>query len=270
MRSYASVEEGCTQSCGPGPQHRRSQLAQSAQQLASELPALVRKLGTCLTACPGVSAKDIMRDLVHVLLALMHLCMQVWCMHLKEHTLVRELLAVNPHGVELSGVAGLAAGFDKDAEGAEGLLGMGFGFVEVGAPPPLWSWCAHAHSLSYAVLAPHIHKAVPSSRGSYQTDFYQGLCAWLACATCVQRFWPPPGLRLPGGVPGSVTPLPQPGNPKPRVFRLPELECGAAPRLAQHASARVTGCIDMLAPDCARTHCLRGVVQWPGCELGLG
>ena len=30
---------------------------------------------------------------------------------------------------------GLAAGFDKDAEAVEGLLRMGFGFVEVGAPP---------------------------------------------------------------------------------------------------------------------------------------
>ena len=49
--------------------------------------------------------------------------------------------------------AGIAAGFDKDAEGTEGLLGMGFGFMEI----------------------------------------------------------------------GSVTPLPQPGNPKPRCFRLPEL-----------------------------------------------
>ena len=49
--------------------------------------------------------------------------------------------------------AGIAAGFDKDGEGTEGLLGMGFGFMEV----------------------------------------------------------------------GSVTPLPQPGNPKPRCFRLPEL-----------------------------------------------
>ena len=49
---------------------------------------------------------------------------------------------------------GVAAGFDKDAEGTEGILGMGFGFVEI----------------------------------------------------------------------GSVTPLPQPGNPKPRCFRLPELQ----------------------------------------------
>ena len=47
---------------------------------------------------------------------------------------------------------GLAAGFDKDAEAVDGLLGLGFGFVEV----------------------------------------------------------------------GSITPLPQPGNDKPRVFRLPE------------------------------------------------
>ncbi len=48
--------------------------------------------------------------------------------------------------------AGVAAGFDKDAEVVEPLLGLGFGFVEV----------------------------------------------------------------------GSITPLPQPGNPKPRAFRLPE------------------------------------------------
>ena len=47
---------------------------------------------------------------------------------------------------------GLAAGFDKDAEAIDGLIGIGFGMVEI----------------------------------------------------------------------GSVTPLPQPGNPKPRVFRLPE------------------------------------------------
>ncbi|KAK3258187.1 Dihydroorotate dehydrogenase (fumarate), partial [Cymbomonas tetramitiformis] len=48
---------------------------------------------------------------------------------------------------------GLAAGFDKDGEAVHGMLGMGFGFVEI----------------------------------------------------------------------GSVTPQPQPGNPQPRVFRLPEL-----------------------------------------------
>jgi dihydroorotate dehydrogenase len=46
----------------------------------------------------------------------------------------------------------VAAGFDKDAEVVEPMLGLGFGFVEV----------------------------------------------------------------------GSVTPLPQPGNPKPRAFRIPE------------------------------------------------
>lgn len=30
-------------------------------------------------------------------------------------------------------LAGLAAGFDKDADAVKGLLGLGFGFVEVGA-----------------------------------------------------------------------------------------------------------------------------------------
>lgn len=29
-------------------------------------------------------------------------------------------------------IAGLAAGFDKNAEAMEGLLGLGFGFIEVG------------------------------------------------------------------------------------------------------------------------------------------
>jgi dihydroorotate dehydrogenase len=56
-------------------------------------------------------------------------------------------------GLRLSNPLGLAAGFDKDAEAMDGLLGLGFGFVEV----------------------------------------------------------------------GSITPLPQPGNPRPRVFRLPTL-----------------------------------------------
>ena len=54
-------------------------------------------------------------------------------------------------GREFRNPLGLAAGFVKDAEGAEALLNLGFGFIEV----------------------------------------------------------------------GSITPLPQPGNPKPRVFRVP-------------------------------------------------
>src|SRR5215210_1663194 len=55
-------------------------------------------------------------------------------------------------GLTFASPVGLAAGFDKDAEVAEQMLGLGFGFVEV----------------------------------------------------------------------GTVTPEPQPGNPKPRLFRLPE------------------------------------------------
>lgn len=60
-------------------------------------------------------------------------------------------LRVAAFGREFRNPLGLAAGFDKDAEGAEALLNLGFGFIEV----------------------------------------------------------------------GSITPLPQPGNPKPRVFRVP-------------------------------------------------
>lgn len=62
-------------------------------------------------------------------------------------------LATTVWGREFKNPLGVAAGFDKDAEVFEALLGMGFGFAEV----------------------------------------------------------------------GSITPLPQPGNPKPRMFRLPEL-----------------------------------------------
>lgn len=62
------------------------------------------------------------------------------------------ILEVEVWGRKFSNPIGLAAGFDKSAEAVEGLLGLGFGFVEV----------------------------------------------------------------------GSVTPVPQEGNPKPRVFRLPE------------------------------------------------
>ncbi|OWF36657.1 dihydroorotate dehydrogenase (quinone), mitochondrial-like [Mizuhopecten yessoensis] len=61
-------------------------------------------------------------------------------------------LSTTVFGRKFDNPVGLAAGFDKDGEAVEGLLAMGFGFVEV----------------------------------------------------------------------GSVTPQPQPGNPRPRVFRLPE------------------------------------------------
>jgi len=61
-------------------------------------------------------------------------------------------LATGVWGRQFPNPLGVAAGFDKNAEAAEALLGLGFGFVEI----------------------------------------------------------------------GSVTPLPQPGNPKPRCFRLPE------------------------------------------------
>ena len=56
-------------------------------------------------------------------------------------------------GLGFATPVGLAAGFDKDGEGVDGIRNMGFSFVEV----------------------------------------------------------------------GSVTPLPQEGNPKPRVFRLPQV-----------------------------------------------
>ncbi|XP_020593681.1 dihydroorotate dehydrogenase (quinone), mitochondrial [Phalaenopsis equestris] len=63
-----------------------------------------------------------------------------------------EVLGLEVWGRKFRNPIGLAAGFDKNAEAVEGLLGLGFGFVEI----------------------------------------------------------------------GSVTPMPQEGNPKPRIFRLPK------------------------------------------------
>jgi dihydroorotate dehydrogenase len=77
-------------------------------------------------------------------------------------------------GITFPNPVGMAAGFDKDAEVADALLGLGFGFVEV----------------------------------------------------------------------GSITPLPQPGNPKPRLFRLEE-DCAVINRMgfnnggAEAAAVRV-------------------------------
>ena len=47
--------------------------------------------------------------------------------------------------------AGLAAGFDKDAQAVEGLLGMGLGFVEIGDDAPL-HYCPHAATCSQHVV----------------------------------------------------------------------------------------------------------------------
>ncbi|CAN6481872.1 unnamed protein product [Victoria cruziana] len=47
------------------------------------------------------------------------------------------ILQVDVWGQRFPNPIGLAAGFDKNAEAVEGLLGMGFGFVEVGSITPL-------------------------------------------------------------------------------------------------------------------------------------
>ena len=46
-------------------------------------------------------------------------------------------LAVDVAGLRFPSPVGLAAGFDKDAEVADAMLGLGFGFVEVGTVTPL-------------------------------------------------------------------------------------------------------------------------------------
>ena len=47
------------------------------------------------------------------------------------------MLAVSLAGIDFPNPVGLAAGFDKDAEVFRQMLGMGFGFVEVGTLTPL-------------------------------------------------------------------------------------------------------------------------------------
>jgi dihydroorotate dehydrogenase len=48
-----------------------------------------------------------------------------------------EVLQTSLWGRNFSNPVGLAAGFDKDAKAVEGLLGLGFGFVEVGSVTPV-------------------------------------------------------------------------------------------------------------------------------------
>src|SRR5436309_25848 len=45
-------------------------------------------------------------------------------------------LAIEVAGIDFPSPIGLAAGFDKDGEVADALLGLGFGFVEVGTVTP--------------------------------------------------------------------------------------------------------------------------------------
>ncbi|MBA0828916.1 hypothetical protein Goarm_013543, partial [Gossypium armourianum] len=47
------------------------------------------------------------------------------------------ILGLEVWGRKFSNPVGLSAGFDKNAEAVEGLLGMGFGFVEVGSVTPV-------------------------------------------------------------------------------------------------------------------------------------
>lgn len=47
------------------------------------------------------------------------------------------ILGLEVWGKKFTNPIGLAAGFDKNAEAVEGLLGLGFGFVEVGSVTPV-------------------------------------------------------------------------------------------------------------------------------------
>jgi dihydroorotate dehydrogenase len=58
------------------------------------------------------------------------------CPFLQDKTADPESLRVKIFGREFPNPLGMAAGFDKDAEAMEGLLDMGFGFVEIGSVTP--------------------------------------------------------------------------------------------------------------------------------------
>lgn len=105
---------------------------------------------------------------------------------------------------------GLAAGFDKNAEVVGPLMDLGFGFVEVGERPcPLRRW---QFAAACAGAAPEAHVAPGTSAHSwFQGEGPKG--------RRVERT--PAILRRAAG---SITPKPQPGNPKPRAFRIPELK----------------------------------------------
>nr|GEW01119.1 dihydroorotate dehydrogenase (quinone), mitochondrial [Tanacetum cinerariifolium] len=49
----------------------------------------------------------------------------------------QQILGLEVWGRKFSNPIGLSAGFDKNAEAVEGLLGLGFGFVEIGSVTPL-------------------------------------------------------------------------------------------------------------------------------------
>ncbi|KAJ0957466.1 putative dihydroorotate dehydrogenase (quinone) [Helianthus annuus] len=55
----------------------------------------------------------------------------------KEKRPDQEILGLEVWGRRFSNPIGLSAGFDKNAEAVDGLLGLGFGFVEIGSVTPL-------------------------------------------------------------------------------------------------------------------------------------
>ena len=51
-------------------------------------------------------------------------------------------------GIDFPSTVGLAAGFDKDAEGREAMLWLGFGFVEVGTVTRDRTWAIQSRACS--------------------------------------------------------------------------------------------------------------------------
>lgn len=55
----------------------------------------------------------------------------------REKRLDPPILGLEVWGKKFSNPVGLAAGFDKNAEAVDGLLALGFGFLEVGSVTPI-------------------------------------------------------------------------------------------------------------------------------------
>ena len=84
----------------------------------------------------------------------------------------------------------------------EGLLDLGFGFVEIGRPCTLGCHCSILPGDEVAIIP---------------------LCSAMSRPSCVMNLLNEGINRLDSLCAGSVTPLPQPGNDKPRSFRLESL-----------------------------------------------
>lgn len=92
-------------------------------------------------------------------------------------------LATTVWGLAVPCALGLAAGFDKHAEAVDGLLGTGFGFVEIGSVTPQpqpgawWGWAQPCRS----------SKSLPSKLTSHaRTHARAQATRARACSACAR------------------------------------------------------------------------------------